>query len=392
MKNWAHSWSRSRDPRRRPDPCLAADIALRSTRVGRSQSRGGSRLVGVRQGVECRHGAWRVCRSRHVRCHRSAAGRASRSSRSFCRPASGNLDRDVCCATRVCTTVLDAGNSQTTELVQNAGLLTTAELDDFRERFMALRDQATAIVLTGSLPRGTPPTIFAELMSGVQVPVVLDIRGPELLATLPHRPALVKPNREELEHTLSRPLSQPADVLQAVREIIARGAQSVLISQGKSPALLATAVQTWRLTPAPVERVVNPIGCGDCLAAGVAGDCPRGERLSTPCGLAWGPRPTTSPTVCRRYSIALGSNSSRRSCMSKRHDCRGRFRGTQIILRVEYPLRRQLREPSQDVHHDIHAELPTCPLLRTLAVEFGFNVRTSISRHGRRACYGRRGC
>jgi len=172
--------------------------------------------------------------------------------------------------TRVCTTVLDAGNSQTTELVQNASLLTASELDDFRERFLALRSQATAIVLTGSLPRGTPSTIFAELMSGVDVPVVLDIRGPELLAALAHRPALVKPNREELEHTLSRPLSQPADVAQAVQEIIERGAQSVLISQGKSPALLATAEQTWRLTPAPVERVVNPIGCGDCLAAGVA--------------------------------------------------------------------------------------------------------------------------
>jgi 1-phosphofructokinase family hexose kinase len=181
--------------------------------------------------------------------------------------------------TRVCTTILDSGKAQTTELVQNAGALDDAELEEFRQRFMSLRSGASAIVLTGSLPRGTPSTIFAELLAGVSMPVVLDIRGPELLAALEYRPALVKPNREELEHTFSRPLSSTADVALAVQELIARGAQSVLMSQGKSPALLATSDGSWSFTPAPVERVVNPIGCGDCLAAGVAWGLSEGRPL-----------------------------------------------------------------------------------------------------------------
>ena len=36
---------------------------------------------------------------------------------------------------------------------------------------------------------------------------------------------------------------------------------------------------TWELTPPAVTPVVNPIGCGDCLAAGIAAGLERGETL-----------------------------------------------------------------------------------------------------------------
>jgi 1-phosphofructokinase family hexose kinase len=172
--------------------------------------------------------------------------------------------------TRVCTTILDRAASQTTELVQNAGGLTAVERSVFVHEFQRLATDATAIVLAGSLPAGTPATIFAELLAGQKRPSVLDIRGPELLATLEHRPTLIKPNREEMQHTLGRPLTNDDDLLAAMREFVTRGAQSVLVSQGQRPALLATIDGLWQLSPAPVEAVVNPIGCGDCLAAGIA--------------------------------------------------------------------------------------------------------------------------
>lgn len=178
-------------------------------------------------------------------------------------------------ATRVCTTILDSHARCTTELVQNAAGLSEVEQSVFIHEFQRLAETATAIVLTGSLPSGTPSTIYAELLralrnQGREIPVVLDIRGPELWATLEHRPTLVKPNREELQHTLGRALDDPAALFAAMRELIARGAQSVLVSQGDRPALLATHDELWQLTPPVVEKVVNPIGCGDCLAAGVA--------------------------------------------------------------------------------------------------------------------------
>ncbi len=190
--------------------------------------------------------------------------------------------------TRVCTTILDRVGGQTTELVQNAGGLTAVELSAFVHEFQRLVSDATAVVLTGSLPAGTPPTIFAELLAGQSRPSVLDIRGPELLAALAQRPTLIKPNREELAYTLGRPLDTDDALFGAMRELVARGAQSVLVSQGGRPALLATHDGLWQLTPAPVAQVVNPIGCGDCLAAGVAWGLSRGLPIIDAVALGMG--------------------------------------------------------------------------------------------------------
>ena len=37
--------------------------------------------------------------------------------------------------------------------------------------------------------------------------------------------------------------------------------------------------EVWELSPPAVAPIVNPIGCGDCLAAGVAAGLARGETL-----------------------------------------------------------------------------------------------------------------
>src|SRR5690606_8054196 len=136
-------------------------------------------------------------------------------------------------------------------------------------------------VLTGSLPPvddlGRPTALWSRLLAGGP-PVILDVRGPELLAALPHKPRLVKPNREELAATVDRPLLDDTEVIAAMRELNAAGAQWVLVTDGPRPALLSSSDQLWRLTP-PTSEVVNPIGCGDCLAAGIAVSLAAGEAM-----------------------------------------------------------------------------------------------------------------
>jgi fructose-1-phosphate kinase PfkB-like protein len=55
-----------------------------------------------------------------------------------------------------------------------------------------------------------------------------------------------------------------------MRWLNARGARWVLVTQGSQPVWLSSAAKAYRFTPPPVEAVVNPIACGDCLAAGIA--------------------------------------------------------------------------------------------------------------------------
>ena len=68
------------------------------------------------------------------------------------------------------------------------------------------------------------------------------------------------------------------DLLTAMREVIDLGAEWVLVTDGPHPAWLASRTESYRLTPPPVE-VVNPIGCGDCVAAGIAIGIARGEDV-----------------------------------------------------------------------------------------------------------------
>jgi fructose-1-phosphate kinase PfkB-like protein len=54
-----------------------------------------------------------------------------------------------------------------------------------------------------------------------------------------------------------------------VREINERGAEWVVVTDGANPVCVGSQQQLYRLQPLRTE-VVNPIGSGDCMAAGIA--------------------------------------------------------------------------------------------------------------------------
>lgn len=180
--------------------------------------------------------------------------------------------------TRTCTTILDAASGQTTELVEAAGNLTQAELAQFISAYREDAATAQVIVLTGSLPVGIAPSLYRDLLTGWSGRALLDVRGPELLAVLEKQPLLVKPNREELGMTLGQPLSTDEQLVAGMRELNHRGARWVLVSQGKEALWLVGRQEIYRFTP-PRVQVVNPIGCGDCLAAGIAWRIAAGDDM-----------------------------------------------------------------------------------------------------------------
>jgi 1-phosphofructokinase family hexose kinase len=171
--------------------------------------------------------------------------------------------------TRVCTTILDRASGATTELVGNAGEIRGEELDAFRQTFREMAPRAEVVVLTGSFPRGAPATLYRELMELTSGRVIIDCQGPPLLAALEARPFVVKPNREELGRTLGLPVTTDAELQAAMRALNERGATWVVVSQGKGRVLIRSASGILSIAP-PVVPVVNPIGSGDCLAAGIA--------------------------------------------------------------------------------------------------------------------------
>ncbi len=181
-------------------------------------------------------------------------------------------------ATRVCTTVLDRGTGTTTEFVENAGAIAQNELEEFRNAYFDEAAASDIVVLTGSLPAGAPETLYRDLLERTPGRVILDTQGGPLLAALERRPFVVKPNREELGKTLGVSIETDADLHAATCELCRRGASWVVVTHGKERVWIASKSHTYSVEPPQVE-VVNPIGSGDCLAAGIAVALARGDDL-----------------------------------------------------------------------------------------------------------------
>ncbi len=192
-----------------------------------------------------------------------------------------NIDREFCALgmnhqwiwspkpTRLCTTILDRSSGVASELVENAWPVESAQLEQFIEAYDKAIRQARLVVLSGSLPAGTPKTFYRDLVSRTGPHVILDASGEELKNALPLKPFCVKPNREELGRTLGRDLTMDDDMKAALRAIHALGAEWVVVSHGSKALWASGAGKIHIYQPAKVPAV-NPIGSGDCLAAGIA--------------------------------------------------------------------------------------------------------------------------
>ncbi len=175
--------------------------------------------------------------------------------------------------TRVCTTLLDESTGVATELVENSAPVSESELETFLAAFKEASGNADVVVLSGSLPQGAPPDFHARLMQSVgnpQARFILDISGPPLLHALKENPFLVKPNREELARTLDRELAGLSDLKEAMLETIRLGAEWCVVTDGDQAAHATDGDSFLSFSPVPDVDVVNPIGCGDCFAAGLA--------------------------------------------------------------------------------------------------------------------------
>lgn len=172
--------------------------------------------------------------------------------------------------TRVCTTILDNATGASTELVENTADVSETELKEFTTAFQEEAAQATTIIVSGSIPAGTPKTLWHDLLQPhMEKQILLDIRGDDLTAALSCRPFLIKPNREELERTVGRDLSSDTALVEAMHEFNNRGAEWVVVTDGPRAVWMTKAHETFRLQP-PEIAVVNPIGSGDCLTAGIS--------------------------------------------------------------------------------------------------------------------------
>lgn len=186
---------------------------------------------------------------------------------------------NVCEESRICIAVMDPIAGTQTEVNENGPHVAVSDCDALLGRLRELLPGCEAVVLSGSIPPGTPATIYRDIIRLVQeefgVPAVLDTSGDPLVQGITAKPYLAKPNQHELI-ALGIEADDVETAVQALRERY--GLMVALVSAGARGAFLAGPEGVWSALP-PRVRLVSAVGSGDSLTAGFLWALGRGETL-----------------------------------------------------------------------------------------------------------------
>lgn len=184
---------------------------------------------------------------------------------------------------RFCYTLLETSRGLTTEIVEEAAPVSSVCEALLDGAFSALLPAASWVTISGSKASGFTPGVFPRWVAAARAAgkgVVLDVRGPDLVACLPFAPDVVKPNYEELVATFFAPRATPseAEVEAVMATVAARYGVAVVVTRGARPTLVATPGERWQ---EPVEAVaaLNETGSGDACTAGLVCALARGASL-----------------------------------------------------------------------------------------------------------------
>ena len=162
------------------------------------------------------------------------------------------------------------------------------------------------LVLAGSVPPSVPKNIYEQMIRRVAsrgVRVVVDAERTLLLATLPYRPFLIKPNRKELCDLVGKDLKNDEEIAAAAALLQEKGAQNVLVSLGGDGALLLDEAGRVHRQQALGGKPVNTVGAGDSMVAGFLCGIEEGYERSLVLGLAAGGATATKSGLATRAEI-----------------------------------------------------------------------------------------
>ena len=123
----------------------------------------------------------------------------------------------------------------------------------------------------GGLPRGVDAEYYGSLFRAVDSKTlkIVDAEGARLFAALNAGVDLVKPNLDELQNTLGREIVDKEDMLAGCRELLDRGAKTVLLSLGKDGAVITDGSNHYYCKSINVA-VNSTVGAGDGMVAAAA--------------------------------------------------------------------------------------------------------------------------
>lgn len=190
---------------------------------------------------------------------------------------------------RFCYTVIDEATGEATELVEESSPVEAGTGGRILAAFEACLPTCRAVIVSGTKAAGFDSGIAGAMAARARAAgllLVLDLKGADLLACLPHRPLVVKPNLSEFLSTWPLPSGADAADEAVVRSHAASVGGEIFERHGSHLVLTRGSRATWywdgsALLEEAVEprRALNPTGSGDSFTAGLAAVLSEGGGL-----------------------------------------------------------------------------------------------------------------
>jgi 1-phosphofructokinase/tagatose 6-phosphate kinase len=200
---------------------------------------------------------------------------------------------------RTSTAVVDDTTGEQTEINEHGPLVAEAELELFRDKLLYLAKGADVCVFAGSLPRGVPDSLYAELITelkGMDVTTVIDAEGEPMRLATRSAPTMVSPNELEAEELVGHEFADDDDRLRGLQEIVDLGPREAAMTLPSGCLGLVGDEgdrHLYRVTLEPRETR-STVGSGDAFLAGYVAA-----------------RYTGSPAEeCLRFGVACGAEST----------------------------------------------------------------------------------
>jgi 1-phosphofructokinase/tagatose 6-phosphate kinase len=186
---------------------------------------------------------------------------------------------------RFCYTILDRAEKTVTELVEESETVGDGTGERLLEAYKKFVQESSTVIISGTKAAGFPDTIVPEMVRLARAAgrlVILDVRGQDLINSLPFEPDVIKPNLDEFIATFAPELVSQNNIQGEVENIWAglyeKHPCRLILTRGAGSVWYAEKGEFAEYTFEPVEPL-NTIGSGDAFTAGLAAALEEGASL-----------------------------------------------------------------------------------------------------------------
>jgi 1-phosphofructokinase family hexose kinase len=189
---------------------------------------------------------------------------------------------------RINSTILETSTNTTSHINSESSALSYEIQDSFIEFHKKQIQAGDVWCFSGSIPKGFGSDVYYKMIkncSDNSVVSILDTRNDFMKFGIRARPTIVKPNLIELEEFFGEQIRGVHHIAFKGKRLIDMGITYVFISLG-ADGMIALHENDCLLCSVPVRKVVDTVGCGDALVAGLLVAKEKKVSFSDMCRLA----------------------------------------------------------------------------------------------------------